>query len=51
VVGLYNNQEAYKQALIGYVSGATNDMDRQYDAESFDANEYVDFIVSSITKI
>jgi hypothetical protein len=23
--------------------GATNDMDRQYDAESFDANEYVDF--------
>jgi hypothetical protein len=36
--------------LIGYVSGATNDMDRQYDAESFDANEYVDFIVSLITK-
>jgi hypothetical protein len=29
---------------LGYVSGATNDMDRQYDAESFDANEYVDFI-------
>jgi hypothetical protein len=25
-------------------------MDRQYDAESFDANEYVDFLVSLITK-
>ena len=33
----------YKQALIGYVSGATNDIDGQYDGESFDANEYVDF--------
>jgi hypothetical protein len=39
----YNQQGAFKQALIGYVSGATNDMDRQYDGESFDANEYVDF--------
>jgi hypothetical protein len=40
VARLLQQQGAYKQALIGYVSGATNDMDRQYDAESFDANEY-----------
>lgn len=39
----YNKQGAFKQALIGYVSGATNTIDAQFDGESFDANEYVDF--------
>lgn len=46
----YNNQGAYKQALVGYVSGATNDIDGQYDGESFDANEYVDFYSIANTK-
>lgn len=39
----FNKEGAFKQALIGYVSGATNSLDKQYDGESFDANEYVDF--------
>jgi flavodoxin len=39
----FNEEGAFKQALIGYVSGASNDLDMQYDGESFDANEYVDF--------
>jgi hypothetical protein len=45
VVGFYNEEGAYKQALVGYVRWGY-DLDMQYDGESFDANEYVDFIVS-----
>ena len=39
----YNSQGAFKQALIGYVTGATNELDSKYDGETFDGNEYVDF--------
>jgi hypothetical protein len=39
----YNSQGAFKQALIGYVTGAANALDSKYDGETFDGNEYVDF--------
>lgn len=38
-----NRQGAYKQALIGYITDATNDYDSSFDGESFDGNQYVDF--------
>ena len=42
-LNLYNTKGAFKQALIGYVTGATNAYDSGYDGESFDGNEFVDF--------
>jgi hypothetical protein len=42
-LNLTNSQGAFKQTLVGYVSGATNDFDNRYDGESFDANEFIDF--------
>jgi propanediol dehydratase large subunit len=42
---LSNNEGAFKQTLIGYITAATDDYDRMFDGESFDANDYVDFIV------
>ena len=38
-----NTEGAFKQALIGYMDGATNDRDYNYDASTFNGNEYVDF--------
>lgn len=40
---LFNNQGAYKQTMIGYISGATNDYDNAFDSESYNANAYLDF--------
>lgn len=40
---LSNNEGAYKQTLIGYVEGATNNYEDQFDGVSFDGNPYVDF--------
>jgi hypothetical protein len=37
-------QGVFKQMLIGYVTGATNDYDRGFDAVSFNGNSFVDFI-------
>ena len=42
-LNLSNTQGAFKQTLIGYVTGATNDYDNLFDGQSFDANEFVDF--------
>ena len=42
-LNLSNNQGAFKQTLVGYISGATNDYDNGYDGESFDGNEFIDF--------
>jgi hypothetical protein len=42
-LNLSNTQGAFKQALIGYVTDATNDYDSRFDGESFDGNEFVDF--------
>ncbi|KIA84878.1 delta-60 repeat domain-containing protein [Flavobacterium sp. AED] len=42
-LNLSNSQGAFKQTLIGYIEGATNDYDTSFDGESFDGNEYIDF--------
>jgi hypothetical protein len=42
-LNLTNSQGAFKQTLIGYVTGATNDYDNAFDGESFDGNDFVDF--------
>jgi hypothetical protein len=44
-LNLFNNEGAFKQALVGYVTGATNNFDNGYDGETYDANEFVDFTV------
>ncbi|MBE0390360.1 LamG-like jellyroll fold domain-containing protein [Flavobacterium sp. PL002] len=40
---LMNDQGAFKQTLIGYITGATNDYESAYDGSSFNANAYVNF--------
>jgi hypothetical protein len=42
-LNLTNTQGAFKQTLVGYITGATNDYDSGYDGESFDGNEFIDF--------
>ena len=42
-LNLTNTQGAFKQTLIGYISGATNNYDNGYDAVSYDGNTFVDF--------
>ncbi|UQD55725.1 T9SS sorting signal type C domain-containing protein [Flavobacterium sp. K5-23] len=42
-LNLTNTQGAFKQTLIGYLTGATNEYDNLYDGESFDGNEFIDF--------
>jgi hypothetical protein len=38
-----NTQGAFKQALVGYIEGATNSLDNGFDAETMAGNSYVDF--------
>jgi len=38
-----NTGGAFKQILVGYVTGATNGWDNLYDGVSLDSNPYVDF--------
>ncbi len=42
-LNLTNDQGAFKQTLLGYVTGATNDFDESFDGESFDGNSFIDF--------
>ncbi|WP_433814239.1 T9SS sorting signal type C domain-containing protein [Flavobacterium johnsoniae] len=42
-LNLTNTEGAFKQLLIGYIEGATNFWDQNYDAISFNGNPYVDF--------
>lgn len=42
-LNLTNTQGAFKQTLVGYITGATNEYDNAFDGESFDGNEFVDF--------
>jgi hypothetical protein len=37
-LNLTNNSGAFSQTLVGYVAGATQDLDRGYDGESFGGN-------------
>lgn len=51
-LNLFNNEGAFKQTLVGYVTGATNEIDSRYDGESFDGNKFVDFYsISSERKL
>jgi len=42
-LNLSNSDGAFKQMLVGYITGATNDIDNLYDGISYDGNTYVDF--------
>jgi hypothetical protein len=42
-LNLTNALGAFKQILIGYVTGASNDSDSNFDGRSFDGQEFVDF--------
>ena len=42
-LNLSNSEGAFKQILIGYATGATNDFDSSFDGESFDGNQFLDF--------
>ncbi len=38
-----NKQGAFKQALIGYIEGATNNWDNNYDGITISGNSFIDF--------
>lgn len=42
-LNLSNNQGLFKQQLVGYAQGATNDLDALFDAKSFEGNPFADF--------
>ena len=42
-LNLTNTQGAFKQTLVGYITGATNAWDGLYDGESYDGNDFLDF--------
>ncbi|PJJ09952.1 concanavalin A-like lectin/glucanase superfamily protein [Flavobacterium sp. 1] len=42
-LNLTNDGGAFKQLLVGYVTGATNDFDNLYDGAILNGNAYVDF--------
>ncbi|KUJ61456.1 calcium-binding protein [Flavobacteriaceae bacterium CRH] len=42
-LNLKNTEGVFKQTLVGYIKGATNFYDETYDAESMNANQFVDF--------
>nr|WP_315146770.1 T9SS sorting signal type C domain-containing protein [uncultured Flavobacterium sp.] len=42
-LNLTNSKGAFKQLLVGYITGATNDWDNMYDGPTFDGQEFVDF--------
>jgi hypothetical protein len=49
-LNLYNGQGAFKQTLISYIAGATDDYDTSFDGESFNGNKYIDFYSVSQNK-
>ncbi len=42
-INFTNTEGAFKQLLIGYITGATNSFDFNYDAMTMNGNPYVDF--------
>ncbi|QKJ62831.1 T9SS sorting signal type C domain-containing protein [Flavobacterium sp. M31R6] len=42
-LNLSNTDGAFKQLLLGYVTNATNGLDRLFDGQTLNANKYVDF--------
>jgi hypothetical protein len=49
-LNLTNTQGAFKQTLIGYITGATNEYDNVYDGVSFNGNAFIDFYSTSKDK-
>jgi hypothetical protein len=43
VVKLNKHWRAFKQTLIGYITGATNEYDNVYDGVSNGVNAFIDF--------
>ncbi|WP_316633068.1 T9SS sorting signal type C domain-containing protein [uncultured Flavobacterium sp.] len=49
---LTNTQGAFKQILVGYIEGATNGWDINYDAQTMNANSFIDFYsINDATKL
>lgn len=42
-LNLKNSDGVFKQILIGYIQGATNAYDTDYDSDSFNGNQFVNF--------
>jgi hypothetical protein len=42
-LNLTNAEGAFKQTLVGYITGATNGYEGLYDGESYDGNQFIDF--------
>jgi hypothetical protein len=42
-LNLTNAGGAFKQILVGYISGATNDYDNAYDGPSYNGNQFINF--------
>lgn len=42
-LNLTNNEGAFKQVLIGYINGATNEYDNGFDGVTYNGNQFVDF--------
>jgi hypothetical protein len=42
-LNMTNTEGAFKQMLVGYVTGATIGFDSAFDGDSFDGNTYIDF--------
>jgi len=49
-LNLTNSDGAFKQMLIGYATGATNNLDYNYDATTMGSNSYIDFYSINETK-
>jgi len=49
-LNLTNEGGAFKQLLVGYIDGATNDFDNLYDGVSYNGNAFVDFYSLNNTK-
>lgn len=49
-LNLKNQEGLFKQILIGYIEGATNEYDISFDAESFSGNKFADFYSISENK-
>src|SRR5690606_12880949 len=42
-LNMTNTEGAFKQILVGYIQGATDGIDSDFDGVSLDANPYLDF--------
>ncbi len=45
-LNLTNSEGVFKQLLVGYIPGATNEWDSRFDGETLNGNSFVDFLFS-----